>query len=269
MSDSNVEQRYLVSLAGTISGWDKPQEKLRKAFTGNEFILYAQSIVQLLPAGDRKSHFEVFVRLQEEEQQLVPPGTFLPVLEYYNLGPQLDRYVVRKLLNLFGKKSPGELGVAHLNLCSSTFADTEFCSFVGEELGRKQVPGDFLCFEFPGKEAAFPAGALALAENIKKIGCRISVGAMDDDSIAFRPIKDLRADFLKIGGGLIRNLENNQAAEAEIRTAARACRSFDVQTIAQYVESAPTLTLLRKLKIDFAQGYGISKPAPMAGTAKR
>ncbi len=269
MSDSDTEQRYLVSLAGTISGWDKPQEKLRKAFAEEEFILYGQSIVRLLPAGDKKPHFEVFVRLQEEEQHLAPPGTFLPMLDYYNLGPQLDRYVVHRLLNSFGKKRPGEWGIAHLNLCSGTFADKEFCSFVSEELGREQVPGDCLCFEFPGKEADFPASAQALAENFKKIGCHISVGAMDDDSIAFKPIKELRADFLKIGGGLIRNLATNEAAAAEVRTAARACRSFDVQTIAQYVESAPTLTLLRKLEIDFAQGYGISKPAPLASAAKR
>ena len=268
MSDTETDQRYLVSLAGAISGWDQSEEKLRKAFADNEFILYGQSIVRLLPAGDKRPHFEVFVRLLEEEQQLIPPGTFLPLLEHYNLAPQLDRYVVHTLLDSYEKKGPGEWGIAHLNLCVSTFSDQEFCVYVGDEIKRTRVPAEFLCFEFPGGESALPADAQQLAEGIKKIGCRISVGAVEDDSISFKPIKELHADYLKIGGGLIRNLEDHAAA-AEVRTAARACRSFDVQTIAQYVESAPTLTVLRKLEIDFAQGYGISKPAPLAGAPKR
>lgn len=268
MSDSGTTQRYLVSLASTISGWDKPQEKLHQAFAENEFILFGQSILRLLPRGNKKPHFEVFVRLQEEEKQLVPPGTFLPMLEYYNLGPRLDRYVVNALLNSFGKKRPEDWGVAHLNLCATTFADKDFCPFVSEELAKKGAPADCLCFEFPGKESAFPAAAQVLAEDLKKIGCRVSVGAVEDDSIGFKPIKELRADFLKIGGKLIRELLTNPAAAAEIKTAARVCKSFDVQTIAQYVELAPTLTLLRQNDIDFAQGYGISKPAPLASVTK-
>lgn len=269
MSDMEAEQRYLVSLSGTVSGWDKPQEKFHKAFAENEFILYGQSILRLLPAGEKRPHFEVFVRLQEEEQQCVPPGTFLPMLEYYNLGPRLDRYVVQKLLELFVKRRSQEGAVAHLNLCDSTFADKDFCGFVGEELAKKQVPPECLCFEFQCKDSAYPASAQVLAEDLKKIGCRISVGAVEEESIGFASVKELQADFLKIGGNLIRDLASNDAAAVEVKIAARACRAFGVQTIAQYVESVPTLTLLRQLDIDFAQGYGISKPGPLVSAAKQ
>ena len=268
MTDSETEQRYLVSLAGTLSGWDNPQEKLYKAFAGNEFILFGQSILRLLPGGEKRPHFEVFVRLQEEEQHLVPPGTFLPMLEYYNLGPKLDRYVVQKLLDTLGSQQPQEWGVAHLNLCSTTFADKDFCAFVGKELAKKRAPADSLCFEFPGKESAYPASAQVLAEDLKKMGCRISVGAGEDDSVDLGPLKEMQADFLKIGGNLIRDLPNNKPAAAEVKTAARACKTFGVQTIAQYVESVPTLKLLKHLEIDFAQGYGISKPGPLEKMAK-
>jgi EAL domain-containing protein (putative c-di-GMP-specific phosphodiesterase class I) len=268
MSDGEIEERYLVSVAGTISGWDRPQEKLSKAFAQNEFILFSQSIVRLAASADKKSHFEIFVRLQEEEQHLIPPGSFLPMLEYYNLGPELDRYVVRKLLAFYRAMRREQRGVAHLNLCSATLADADFCAFVGAELKRNQIAGDALCFELPGKETNYPASAVALAEGLKKTGCLISVGAMDDENIPFRPIKELGADFLKIGGRLVQELAQSEAAVAEVKTAAHACRSFDVQTIAQNVENAPTLNLLRKLNINFAQGYGISRPGPLAKPAK-
>lgn len=267
MSDSETQERYLVSVAGTITGWDKPQEKLRKAFSKNEFILFSQSIVKLVPGGDKRPHFEVFVRLQEEEQNLIPPGTFLPILEYYNLGPQLDRYVARKLLAWYPSMHRKERGIAHLNLCSETLANQDFCSFIAEELEQKQIGSDFLCFEFPGKITDYPASALALAEGLRKIGCQVSVGALDDENIPFRQIKDLGANFLKIGGRLIKELTHDKAAAAEVKTAASACRTFDVQTIAQYVEDVPTLNLLRQLDIGFAQGYGISRPGPLGKLA--
>ena len=263
MSNGEPEETYLVSVADTTSGWDKPQAKLRRAFAQNEFILFSQSIIKLAPGGEKRAHFEVFIRLQEEEQHLIPPGSFLPMLEYFNLGPILDRYVLRKLLGAYRSIKPEKRGVAHLNLCGDTLADPDFCAFVQEELRRTETAGELLCFEFPGKEINYPASAVVLAEGLKRIGCQISVGAMEDGEIPFRPIKDMGANFLKLGGRLMQELASNEATVAEVRTAANACRSFDVQTIAQSVEDAPTLNALRKLDITFAQGYGISHPSPL------
>ena len=265
MSSETSEEGYLVSIAGMMAGWDKPQEKFNAAFAKNEFILFSQSIVKLTPGGDNRAHFEVFVRLQEEERHLIPPGSFLPMLEHLNLGPTLDCYVVHTLLGGLRTIKAGERGVAHLNLCGATLADPDFCSFVEVELKRSGITGDSLCFEFPANEKNYPVSAITLAEGLRKIGCQISVGAMDDVNIPFRPIKELGAAFLKIGGRLIQELAHSEAAVAEVRTAAHACRSFEVQTIAQNVEDAPTLKLLRKIDVGFAQGYGISRPGPLGG----
>jgi EAL domain-containing protein (putative c-di-GMP-specific phosphodiesterase class I) len=168
--------------------------------------------------------------------------------------------VLRKLLGAYRSIRPEVRGVAHLNLCNDTLADAEFCAFVEAELKRTQTMSELLCFEFPGKEMNYPASAVALAEGLYKIGCQISVGAMDDGEIPFRPIKEFGAKFLKIGGRLIQDLATSETTAAEVKTAANACRSFDVQTIAQNVENAPTLNLLRKLDISLAQGYGIARP---------
>jgi EAL domain-containing protein (putative c-di-GMP-specific phosphodiesterase class I) len=86
---------------------------------------------------------------------------------------------------------------------------------------------------------------------------------MDNGEIPFRPIKEFGASFVKIGGRLMQELAQSEATVAEVRAAANACRTFDVQTIAQNVENVPTLDLLRKLGIGFAQGYGIARPGPL------
>ena len=262
MAETEVDQRYLVSLVGRISGWDNPHEKLRKAFAQDEFVLYSQSILKLGAGSERRPHFEIFVRLLEEEEQLVPPGSFLPMLEYCNLGPTLDRHVVTKLVATFGRRQPAQWGVAHVNLCASAFDDRDFCEHVAAELLKAAVPAECLCFEFPGTLADAPAHAKTLARDLKKIGCRIAVGAGESDGVDFAAVGELQADYLKFGGGLVRELPDNAVAAAQLKTAARACRGFHVQTIATHVESAPALKLLREFGVEFAQGYGIAKPVP-------
>ena len=108
-----------------------------------------------------------------------------------------------------------------------------------------------------------PASAVALAENLKEIGCQISIGAMEDGEIPFGPLKELGANYLKLGSRLVNEIAVSEAVAAAVKTAAQACRSFDVQTIAQYVEDVPTLNALRRAEVGFAQGYGIGRPAPL------
>src|SRR3954471_18486760 len=126
LQNGDDSERYLVSIGGSTTGWDRPLDKLAAAFEQKQFILFGQSIVRLAASTDKRPHFEVFVRLEEEEQNLTPPGTFLPLLEHHNLGPKLDRYVVRTLLEWYVTTSKDTWGIAHLNLCDGTLQDKDF-----------------------------------------------------------------------------------------------------------------------------------------------
>ena len=264
MLNEETSEGYLVDLSSTVTGWDKPREKLRKAFSQNEFILYSQPIIKLGPGERGREHFEVFIRMKEEEDLMIPPGSFLPMLEYFSLGPTLDRYVLRKLLESYRSIKPGQRGIAHVGLCNDTLASPEFCAFVQEELKRTKTAGELLCFQFPGNEVNDPTSTAALADGLKKIGCQLSVGAMDDKEISFDAIKQFGARFLKISGRLMQGLEQSESIAAEVGAVASKCRWLGVQTIAQNVDNALTLDLLRKLDISFAQGHGIASPAPLA-----
>src|SRR5262245_39740416 len=129
------------------------------------------------------------------------------MLEHFHLGPKLDRYVVSKLLAWFRTRKTEIGGIAHLNLCSETFVDQDFCPFVEAELKTMKIGGDSLCFEFPGNEAECPS--TAIAEGLRKIGCQVSVGAIDDENIQFHQMRELGATFLKIGRRLIQELTSN------------------------------------------------------------
>ncbi|WP_428708943.1 EAL domain-containing protein, partial [Staphylococcus aureus] len=62
------------------------------------FCLYAQSIAPLQPDGQRGLHFEVLLRLRDEQGQIISPATFIPAAERYGIMPTVDRWVIARTL---------------------------------------------------------------------------------------------------------------------------------------------------------------------------
>jgi EAL domain-containing protein (putative c-di-GMP-specific phosphodiesterase class I) len=266
MKSEKIQQYYLRCLTSDLTGWKNPLQKLAKAFAQNDFVLFSQSILRLQAGDDDRRHLEIFVRLKEEERNLVPPGTFLPILEHYNQGPKLDRYVLRRALVWHRGNHRDHGSVLHMNLCRGTLADLEFPLFVADELAAAGVGGDSLCFEIPDVNKPCEPGTREFARKLRAVGCTVAVANLDPEHISFQPANDLSAGFMKIGGSITRGVAINRTAAARIRAIARACRAFGVHTVAQHVEDRDTLNELRNLGLDYAQGYGISEPQPIGSS---
>jgi EAL domain-containing protein (putative c-di-GMP-specific phosphodiesterase class I) len=258
-----IDSIFLQSLTAELTGWNDPEAKLAKAFADNDFVLYSQTITHLADGAAAQQHIEIYVRLREEEVNLVPPGTFFPFLEHYNMGPRLDRYVLRRVLVWFRSHGSIVPAMIHINLCAATLSDTEFADYVGSELKATGFDAGVLCFEIPDAMQGVDPAARAVAQALKKLGCRIAVAMQDHAQVTFEPVKAFAADFVKIGGGLSGSAASDKAAATRLRALAKACRAFGVQTVAQQVEDDKTLAILKKLEIDYAQGYGISMPGPL------
>jgi EAL domain-containing protein (putative c-di-GMP-specific phosphodiesterase class I) len=243
--------------------WERQRERLTKAFARNEFLLYSQSIEKLRPEGENRAHTEIYVRLKDEERNILSPGTFLPILEHYRLGSKLDQYVLRRALVWHRGKRRNAAFVLHMNLCRGTLADPEFPSFVAAELKAAGLDGDSLCFEIPEVREPDDPHIGEFAKRLRAAGCSIAVGIQQPDYVTFRPAKHFAADYMKIDGSLIRHVMSGMESAAKLRALIRACRAFGIRTVAQHVEDRDTLTMLYDLGFDYAQGHEISRPAPM------
>jgi EAL domain-containing protein (putative c-di-GMP-specific phosphodiesterase class I) len=263
MAKKEIDSYFLQSLTGELTGWNEPEAKLARAFSANEFVLFSQTIAPLSEDASSKPHIEIYVRLREEEINMVPPGTFLPFLEHYNMGPRLDRYVLRRVLMWFrGHRAAAPSGI-HINLCKGTLVDIEFPSYVASELKATAFAGETLCFEIPDAMLGVDPVTRAVAKDLKKLGCRIAVGMQDNAQVSFEPVKAFAADFVKIGGGLIGSAASDKGVSTRLKALAKACRAFGVMTVAQQVEDEKTLAVLKELGMDYAQGYGIARPGPL------
>ena len=77
-----------------LTGWSDPQQRLRHALDSNEFRLYCQDIAAVFDDSVQQWGYEILIRLKEEEENLTPPGAFIPVAEQFNMTTDLDCCVI-------------------------------------------------------------------------------------------------------------------------------------------------------------------------------
>jgi EAL domain-containing protein (putative c-di-GMP-specific phosphodiesterase class I) len=80
---------------------------------------------------------------------------------------------------------------------------------------------------------------------------------------SLRILRYLPLDAVKINGRAIAAVEHSRHHHAALAAIVAAARFLDLQTVAKSVECAEVLPMLKALGVDYAQGYGIAKPAPL------
>ena len=258
---------YLNSINQQLTGWSDPEARMRQAFERNEFRLYSQTIVPV-DGATRGSFCEVFIRLQEEEDTMAPPGAFIPVAEHLNMTTDLDYWVIRNVIN-WHRDARRDTAHWHdalygINLFPATISNPQFGAFLQGELARGEIPPQVLCFEIPEAEAIErPAAVTRLVTELNRLGCRVALGSFGGGRVSFDTLNHLPVHFLKIDGSVIRDIDADPVNLAKITAIGRVSKAIGMRTVAQFVESIELLPKLAELGIDYAQGYGISRPHPI------
>ena len=263
------QDAYVESFSEQISG-QKDANNIRAAIEKGAFSLYCQLITPVTIDSGEAEHYEILVRLIEEEEGMMPPGAFFPLAEKYGLMTHLDRWVVQHVTEW--ASNPDALdekkknSIFFINLSGATIGDSSFPEFLQLTLMEYGVPGAVLCFEIPNSELSLqPAVVAEFAQRIRQCGCQVAISGFGHDRISFDQIRGFQVEFLKIDGNIIFNILRDPVELAKIVAINRVARSIGVKTIAELVENEETIAKLREVGIDYAQGFGISRPQPLAG----
>jgi PAS domain S-box-containing protein len=252
---------------------DEPQNeplnmgaRLVAALERDQFTLYWQDIVALgQPAG--VPHYEVLLRMDEEEQQQIPPGTFLPWAEQFGLLPQIDRWVVQHVIEFAARSEPA---VYMVNVTAPTVRDRAFPGFLRQCLQANGVSGSTLGFELVESELLADRDAYRnFIEALEGTGCRIAVSGFGAQPLSLRLLKQMGVQILKLDGDLVLGVERSPADLGKLRAVNRAAHAAGMQTVAECVENDLTRALLSSIDTDFAQGFGIATPRPMVAARAR
>lgn len=246
--------------------------RLNDALSSNSFQLFGQPIVALAAdaQAQRQEHREVLLRLPSPNSGLVLPGAFIPAAERHDLMASLDRWVIQTVCqhlrrehdayreNPTGSAPPALYSV---NLSGVSLNDEGMLDHVLKQFDTYGIDPAQLCFEIT--ETAI-IGNLTKAQqfmnSLRQLGCRFSLDDFGSGLSSFAYLRSLPVNFLKIDGVFIRDIANNTANRAMVKAINEVGHVMGLQTVAEYVEDAQTLEVVRDLGIDFAQGYGVGEP---------
>ncbi|MGB5718755.1 MAG: EAL domain-containing protein [Gammaproteobacteria bacterium] len=242
--------------------------RLKEAIKSDRLVLYCQDIVPVIPDVNAGHHFEVLVRMIDDNGDIITPDNFLPAAERYNLMTGLDRWVVSHSFSWYAghRMNAGISGLdtIAINLSGASVSDAGFMDHIKAEMQNHEVPAGLVCFEIT--ETAAIANIEAAKEfmcELKRLGCRFSLDDFGSGLSSFTYLKNLPVDYLKIDGSFVRNMETDAIDCAMVSSIHQLASVIGIKTIAEFVENDGILNKLAGIGIDYAQGYGISRPVPL------
>jgi EAL domain-containing protein (putative c-di-GMP-specific phosphodiesterase class I) len=242
-----------------LSGWTNPAIFLRNQLEHDGFALYCQPILGVVDA--RAPMAESLVRMHEEEETMLPPGSFLPAFEHCRMLPQLDRWVVRRVLEQLKRGS--RFPRFTVNVSSQTLLDGAFPQFVAEELRRTGVSEEALVFEVDEDDMLERIEVVTrFTRLMKAVGTSIMIDSFARRSTTFAPLANLPVDFLKVDGSLIRKLISSEQAQRKLRAIIEVARRVGYGVVAECVEEEEIIERLKFFGVDYAQGFAVGEPIP-------
>jgi diguanylate cyclase (GGDEF)-like protein/PAS domain S-box-containing protein len=238
-------------------------DRIRAALHDDALLLYQQPILEL--ASGKVSQYELLVRMEGPDGGIVLPDEFLPVAERFDLVQAIDRWVVRRAIELLAdSERAGRDLVLEVNLSGRSMGDAQLFELLERELKRTAIDASRLVLEITETAAIENMEeARAFAERLAALGCRLALDDFGSGFGSFYYLKHLPFDYLKIDGDFVRHLTRTPVDQAVVRSIVQIAESVGYETIAEFVSDEPTLQAVREYGVHFAQGYHIGVPAPI------
>jgi diguanylate cyclase (GGDEF)-like protein/PAS domain S-box-containing protein len=231
-------------------------QEIRAAITEGRLTLYGQPIIDL--ATDAVVRHEALVRMISREGKLIQPGAFLPSAERFGLICEIDEWVNDAALRC---SEPG-MPVA-INLSGRSIGRQPILTTLREAIRRGLDPAGVVYEVTETAALTNVATARAFADALLDLGCELALDDFGTGFASFTYLKHLPARYLKIDMEFIQHLTEDDTDKEVVRSMVGIAHSLGMQTIAEGVEDAVTLELVRSFGVDLAQGFYIGRHVPL------
>ncbi|MGD8886570.1 MAG: EAL domain-containing protein, partial [Gammaproteobacteria bacterium] len=263
-------------------GWS---QRLHDALEQDQFVLFYQPIVALAdlntqdlpedagalwsqiasqPTTDNMYHYEVLLRLPDSRGELICPEAFLPTAERFNIMTAIDRWVIRRAIKeLANLPHRGYHTCLSINLSGQTLEDESLAAYVHNLVKQFEVNPRSLLFEITETSAIANLDiANRFINSLRELGYQFSLDDFGSGFCSFSHLKYLPVDEIKIDGIFIQGMLHDSVDRAIIESIVQIAHTVQKRTVAEFVESAKILKMLKQAGVDFVQGHYIGHPSP-------
>jgi EAL domain-containing protein (putative c-di-GMP-specific phosphodiesterase class I) len=247
---------------------------LVRALDEDRFEIFVQPIVALA-ADDSHRHWEVLLRLRTADGNYVSPGAFMSAAERYGLMPRIDRWVIERTFRTFSDMAGRTVTDCHndvvaINLSGASLNDSSLIEFVRDMQASTGMHWERVCFEITETVAIRNLHmATSLVNELRNLGCKFALDDFGSGLSSFAYLKNLPIDYLKIDGSFIMDIVNDPVDRAMVEAIREVSHIMGVKTVAEWVENEETAEVLRKIGIDYAQGYFFGRPGAIGQWAEK
>lgn len=202
------------------------------------------------------SKYESLVRLQSLDGKLVSPFFFLEISKKTKHYASITKIMLKKSFETFRDKTQ-EFSV---NLTIADILNLSIKNYIFELLELYGI-GERVVFEIVESESIENfAEIAAFIASVKSFGAKIAIDDFGTGYSNFEYLLRLKADYIKIDGSMIRNIDSDGDAQIVVSTIVDFAKKMGVKTIAEFVENESIYNKVKELGIDYSQGYYFSEP---------
>ena len=241
--------------------------RINQAIEEDRLCLFYQDIIPVKePADKNKRHFELLLRIKSADGDYILPGAFLPAAERYNLSVNIDQWVIDTALAwlISEPRIIDTVARCSINISGVSLSNEYFLKSYVEKIGQSHIPAEKLCFEITETAAISNlTHARTFINQMRQMGCSFALDDFGSGLSSFAYLKNLPVDLIKIDGAFIQDLTVDLFDYEMVSAINRLGHAMEKKTIAEFVENNQILHMLDEIGVEYAQGYGISKPKPL------
>jgi c-di-GMP phosphodiesterase len=239
----------------------KTGEFIRKAIEEDRLLPFYQPIFDV-SSGELYA-YEVLARIKESDGDgFIGAAQFIETADHLDLTRKIDKIILEKAI-AERQKSPNPEITLFLNLSGKAFHDSAFINDTMAiiERGGKDANKNII-FEITEREAVPNITEfIPLIEQMRKLGIRFALDDFGSGFSSFIYLKYLHVDIVKIDGAFVKNISANYKDEVFVRHIHEISNEFGKRTVAEYVEDAETMEVLKKIGVTYAQGFYLGMPS--------
>ncbi len=228
---------------------------VRRAVENSQIVPYYQAII------DNKSSkivkYECLARLVDDNGKVYSPVLFIPVAKKIKVYNIVTKTIIDKSFDTF-ENNEFEFTI---NLSIDDIMNGEIYKFIIEKLKNSKASSR-VTFELLESEAVqdFKKVERFISE-VKRYDAKIAIDDFGSGYSNFFYLTKMSADFIKIDGSLISDIDVNMTSLMVVETIVDFAKKLKVKTIAEYVHSSVVLDKVKELGIDYSQGFYIDEPS--------
>ena len=262
MEGKNTFKVYNTDLNLQLERKTMIEMELRKAIRNDELSIHYQPKFDL--QTNELAGIEALIRWNNPALGMVSPMEFIPIAEETGLIIDIGNWVISEALYQMRKwQDKGHTLVkVSVNVSPRQFRDVNLIPFISSSLYSFNIDANYL--ELEVTESVFENVELVLPkiQSLKELGVGLSIDDFGTGYSSLSLLKNLPFDTLKIDQSFVRDLIGNDKDIALIKTIIAIGKTFNLNVVAEGIETEEHLNLLAQMDCPMGQGYYFSKPIP-------